>query len=148
MSSSSAVVEKHEADTNSDVEVIIEGPAPNAQVTDHGPDPDSGDDTDSLFLRLPEPPGDAASGIFNQLFHWPETYAMKMLELSGSSGAAEVLKCNIIHHECFSGTGSSGIALHMLHKAFCREWEKQHSESDLGGGDLVALAPFDLRLCE
>lgn len=63
-----------------------------------------------------EEPGD-----ISDLFRWPQTYANTMLNNDENMlNFRNILKYNIQHHENFSGTGSAGIALHMVHTAFTR----------------------------
>ncbi len=67
---------------------------------------------------------------FKKLFMWPKQQAEKMFKLFCSpeeqAHIGEVLKWNLVHNECFAGTGSAGIALHMVHHAFCSEWMKRY----------------------
>ena len=76
--------------------------------------------------EMHEPPGPKANAMFKCLFEWPKKYATTFLEAPDvSSNVREILKRNIVHHENFAGTGSAGIALHMIHSAFCNEIKKK-----------------------
>ena len=63
---------------------------------------------------------DTGAGTLKDLFNWPDTYAHKILESPQCSQLfRQLMKYDIHHHdESFSGTGSAGVSLHMLHKAF------------------------------
>ena len=67
---------------------------------------------------------------FKKLVMWPKHQVEKMFQVFCSpedqARIGEVLKWNIAHNESFAGTGSAGIALHMVHHAFCNEWKKRY----------------------
>ena len=65
---------------------------------------------------------------FKNLFQWPRVYAEKMINAYNSPYIGDLLHYDIVHHENFSGTGSAGIALHMIHRAFVNEW--RHKTTD------------------
>ena len=101
------------------------GPAPVEQSLGEACDSDE----DSIEQALPEPPGPKASEMFSDLFRWPQRYAQKILKSASPHAVSALLTHDFVHHENFSGTGSAGISLHMIHRAFCDELRNKHGLS-------------------
>lgn len=83
-------------------------------------DEDSSDD--GLAKDLPgngQSEAEESGTTLQELFKWPQAYAEQILSSARSRQRfRQLMKYNINHHESFAGTGSAGISLHMLHKAF------------------------------
>lgn len=96
-------------------------------------------DSEDEDTVLPSEGAQLTVGDMAPLFAWAKVYAGKLIgaesEHHGSQrdyclqNIGKLLQFNIEHHENFAGSGSSGIALHMAHKAFCWAWLAAESQT-------------------
>eukprot|EP00435_Cladocopium_sp_Y103_P054442 s335_g17.t1 len=105
-------------------------------------------DEESTEQALPEPPGLRASEMFTDLFRWPRNYAQKILKSASPHAVSALLKHDFVHHESFAGTGSAGIALHMIHKAFCDELRRNRGGNMDAEETKAAQAEYGQRMLD